>query len=207
MKLRRMLAAAAVLLPLGAVFAIAGPASAAGTPKGTGSITCSLSGDATFTPPLTTNGTPGYKHEIIQFNLSATGCTGPDTDSPQPSPTSATITTKAIKVKDVGTGKSKVAGPCGNSEFDPTITLKSAEAWAGTSVKDTKTVIGPMTGDGVGGLSGTGTAKKSYAGTASATLTLTTASDEQIQQVCKSGGSGSISEFDFDSTQSTMTVG
>lgn len=209
MQLRRFLAAAAVVLPLGAVVAIGGPASAAGTPKGAGTITCTIGGDATFTPALTSDGTPGYKHEVIHFNLSASGCSGPGSDTPQPNPTSATITTKPIKVKDIGKGKSKVAGACGNSEFNPTITLKSVEVWAGATVMDTRTVIGPMSGNGVGGLAGTGTAKKSYAGTASATLTLTSASDEQIQQVCKSGGSGSISEFEFefDPTTSTMTVG
>ena len=212
MHVRRILAAAAVVLSLGAVFATGGTAQAAGTPKGTGTVTCSVSGDATFTPPLTPNGTPGYKHEVIRFKLAASNCSGPASDRPQPNPMSATITTKAIKVADTGTGKSKLAGACGNSNFNPTITLKTTETWGGTTVKDTKTVIGPMMGNGGSnatepGLTGTGTAKKSYAGGASATLYLSMPSVSQIQAVCSQDGSGSISQFDFDPSTSTMTVG
>jgi hypothetical protein len=211
MHYRKLLLAAAIVVPSAGVFVAAGTASAAGTPKGTGTLTCALAGTATFTPPLTPNGTPGFKREVIQFNLSASSCTGPGSDTPQPTPTSGTITTKPIKVADTGTGKSKVAGACGNSTFNPTLTLKSKETWVGATVKGTKTVIGPLTGNGgtgmEPGLTGTGTAKKSYAGSASATLYLSTPSVTEIQQVCKQGGSGSISEFDFDGTTSTITVG
>jgi hypothetical protein len=199
---RNLIAVAAVALTgLGSLVA-AGPASAAGTPKGTGTLTCALGGDATFDPPLTYGGTPGYKHEVVQFHLQLSNCTGPDTDTPQPNPTSATVTTRAIKVKDIRMGRSKVAGACANGEFNPTLVLKTDETWSGTTVRDTKTTIGPVNGN-----SGSGTSKGSYAGAASANLYATTSSGEQFESVCGSGGSGSLSELDLDDTMSSLTVG
>ena len=202
MHYRKLVLATAVVMPSLGVLAAAGPASAAGTPKATGTLTCVLGGDATFDPPLTFSGTSGFKHEIVQFTIQLSDCTGPGTDTPQPNPTSATVTTKPLKVKDIKMGKSRVAGACGNDDFNPNLVLKSTETWAGTTVKDTKTDIGPVDGN-----SGSGTSKGSYAGEASITLYATTASGEQFQSVCGSGGTGSISELDLDDTMSSLTVG
>ena len=194
MHIRRALAAAAVLLPLGTVLAIGGTAQAAGTPKATGSITCALGGNATFTPPLTTNGTPGYKHEFIQFHLDASSCSGPAHDTPQPVSTSAAITTKPVKVPDIGKGKSKVAGACGNSDFNPTVYLKGTAAWSGGApVAGTKLDVGPLmstSSQSEPGLTGSGPAKKSYFGTATITLYITPASEMQLAQACGEGGAG-----------------
>jgi hypothetical protein len=210
MHYRKLLLAAAVVLPGAGVFAAAGPASAASTPIGIGTINCGVGGDITFTPPLTQDGTPGYKNEVVQFNLEPSNCTGPGTNTPQPTPTSATATTKPIKVKDIKMGKTKVAGACGNSDFNPTIVLKSTLAWVGTTIKDTKTDIGPMTSTSSAtepGLMGSGTSKKSYAGDdASATLYIDMPSAQQIQSVCATGGTGSLSELSLDSTTSTLTI-
>jgi hypothetical protein len=202
MHYRKLVVVTAVVLPSLGILAAAGPASATGTPKGAGTLTCVLGGDATFNPPLTFSGTSGFRHEIVQFNLQLSDCTGPGTDTPQPNPTSATVTTKPLKVKDIKMGKTKVAGACGNDDFNPTLLLKSTETWAGTTVKDTKTVIGPVNGN-----SGSGTSKGSYAGAASIALYATTVSGEQFQSVCGPGGTGSISELDLDDTMSSVTVG
>jgi hypothetical protein len=210
MHYRKLLLAAVAVLPGAGLVVAAGPASAASTPTGIGTITCAVGGDITFTPPLTQDGTTGYKNEIIQFNLEPSNCTGPDTNTPQPTPTSATATTKPIKVKDLTMGRTKVAGACGNSDFNPTIVLKSSLAWVGTAVKKTTTDIGPMTSTSSNtepGLMGSGTSKRSYAGDdASAALYIETASAQQIQSVCGSGGTGSLSELSLDNTTSTLSI-
>jgi hypothetical protein len=210
MHYRKLLLTAAAVLPGAGIFAAAGPTWAASTPTGIGTINCAVGGDITFTPPLTQDGTAGYKNEVIQFNLEPSNCTGPDTNTPQPTPTSATATTKPIKVKDLKMGRTKVAGACGNSDFNPTIVLKSSLAWVGTTIKQTKTDIGPMTSTSSAtepGLMGSGTSKGSYAGDdASAALYIDTVSAEQIQSVCGSGGSGFLTELSLDSTTSTLSI-
>jgi len=207
MRYRRLLLAATAVLPAAGVVGLAGTASAAGTPTGVGTLTCAVSGDATFTPPLTATGTPGYRDEIIHFDLQASSCSGPSSNRPQPNPTSASVTSRPIKLKDAKMGKTKVAGACGSNQFPQSLTLKSTESWAGTTVKTTKTIFKHLTGSGDDTLSSGGGSSRSYEGTASISLAISSSEASEIGAVCQSGGSGSISEIDFESASSTLTVG
>jgi hypothetical protein len=206
------MAATVAILPLGLIGVAAGPASASAVPKATGTVTCSVGGDATFTPPLTPGGTPGAPREVIQFNLTASGCTGPSTDKPVISPTSGALVTRAIRYKDAKIGKTRVAGACADGiTFDPILLLKSTVTWAPVNVRTTTLKLGPLSGTNNGteaGFGGTGTARRSYAGASSVTLLVQPESLTAIENTCKDGDVGtSVSEIDFDSTTSTMTVG
>jgi hypothetical protein len=202
MRYRNLLFGAAVILPIAGIVAAVGPAAAgARTVKGTGTVTCALGGDVTFTPPLTPDGTPGDKNEVVQFNLSASDCAGLPSNSPQPGPTGATVTVKPIKFKDDKLGKGmKVAGACSDvSEFTQK-TLHLAAVWQGVTIKGTKVVYHIA--------SGASTAKGSYFGAAAITLAQTAASQDQFESVCNpSGGSGSDATIDVDPTMSSLMVG
>jgi hypothetical protein len=205
-------AASIVVAPIGAMAVVAGPAGASPAHKGAGTVTCSVAGDATFTPPLTPGGTPHVSHEVIQFTLAASGCTGPSANSPIISPTSGAIVTKAIKDKDAKVGKMRVAGACADGiSFNPTVLLKSTITWAGANVQPSTTKLGPLSGVTNGtesGLGGTGTAKKSYPGASSVTLYLEPASLTALENTCKDGDTGtSVSMIDFDGATSSITVG
>ena len=210
MHMRKLLAAAAVVVPLGSVVAVAGPVGAVTPPPGNGTLACAISGDMTFYPPLTAYGTAGFKHEIIQFNLDAADCTGPDTNTPQPNPTSGSLTTHQIKAPDAKMGSTKVAGACYTSGFNAQLLLKSTATWGGgATVRDTKTKIGPLTGAGNNqpAFTGTGTAQRSYFGSASLYVELDSDSANALAQICEEGMPGSISELDFDPTASSLTIG
>jgi hypothetical protein len=209
-----LMAATAAVLPLGLIAVAGGSASASPVPKAKGTVTCAVAGNATFTPPLTPNGTAHIAHEVIQFNLSATGCSGPSANTPVISPTSATIVTKAIKYKDARVGKTRVAGACANGiTFNPTLLLRSTISWAPVNVKHSTVKLGPLSGVSMAnpmesGFTGSGTGSQSYAGGASVSLFLQPASLTAIENTCKDGDAGtSVSEMDFDSTTSSITVG
>jgi hypothetical protein len=214
MQIRRLLTAIAVVsLPLGLVTIAAGSASASSipkapkAPKGTGAVTCVIGGDATFTPPLTANGTPGVAHELVQFSLVAANCTGGT-----PSPTSGTIVTRAIKVKDVKVGSTKVAGACHVVPFNPALLLKNKISWSPVSVKRSKVKLAlTPTTDSFGtltGYTGMGTAKGSYGGPSSATLKIEALADLiALQDTCTDGDANtSVSHIDFGPSDS-LTVG
>jgi hypothetical protein len=209
-----LMAVTAAVLPLGLITVAGGSASASPTPKAKGTVTCAVAGDATFTPPITPNGTPHVSHEVIQFNLSAIGCSGPSSNSPVISPTSGTIVTKAIKYKDAKVDKTKVAGACANGiTFNPTLLLRSTISWAPINVRHSAVKLGPLSGVSIAnpmefGFTGSGTGSQSYAGGASVTLFLQPASVTALQNTCMDGDVGSsVSEIDFDSTTSSITVG
>ena len=144
------------------------------------------------------------------MNLSASDCSGPDSNTPQPNPNSATINSKQNKVGDTGKGANKVAGACYNQTQGPSpLIVKSTLTWAGgATIRNTSTKI-PLSGvnNGPPGLGGTGTAAHSYFGSASMQLLLTADSINNYGQVCGDGMAGSVSEFDFDPTMSTLTLG
>jgi hypothetical protein len=207
MRIGRLLTAVTVVaLPLGLVVISAGPASAssakpakaAKAATGTGIVTCGIGGDATFTPPLTADGTPGFAHEVVQFDLFAVNCTGGS-----PSPTSATIVSKAIKVKDVKVDGTKVAGACYVAPFDPGMVLKNKITWSPAGVKPShvKLTLTPLTNPGgtLTGYSGTGTTKGSYAGPSTATLNVGALVDLiALQDACTQGDvSTSVPELAF----------
>jgi len=207
MQFRKLVMVASVVaLPLGLIAVAAGPVSAA--VKGKGTVTCAVGGEFTFTPGLTPGGTVSRGHETIGVDLTASSCTGPITNSPVITPTSATVSTKSIKVKGDKVGKTKVVGSCFTETFNPVLKLKSKLAWVQGGVRNTKAVTVALMGDGMGGLIGTAKSSGSYKGTgASITLNVATASLTAIQSVCDDGDPGIISELDFDSTASSITVG
>jgi hypothetical protein len=204
MRMGRLLTAVTVVaLPLGLVVLSAGPASASSArptkaATGTGIVTCGIGGDATFTPPLTADGTPGFAHELVQFDLFAVNCTGGS-----PSPTSATIVSKAIKVKDVKVDGTKVAGACYVAPFDPGMVLKNKITWSPSGLKRShvKLTLTPLTNPGgtLTGYSGTGTTKGSYAGPSTATLNIGALVDLiALQDACTQGDvSTSVPELAF----------
>jgi hypothetical protein len=219
MRVRRLLTAAAVMaLPLGLIAVPAGSASATAATavaatkgpkavKGAGSVTCGIGGDATFTPPLTAEGTPGYPHESVQFHVFAVDCTGGS-----PGATSGTIVSRTVRVKDVTVGGTKVAGACHAAPFDPTLLLKNRITWspAGLKRSHVKLALTPVTdADGtLTGYTGRGTAKGSYAGPSTASLNIDALADLiALQDACTDGDPGtSVSEIAFGPNDS-MTLG
>jgi hypothetical protein len=194
------------------VSAMTSSASASAGPTGTGTLTCSIGGDVVFDPPLSQYGQlpngPGDNREIAVFSLGLTNCTGPESNTPQPNPTDATLNGKGdVHIKDeifpfMGHNM-KVIGACGLGDFVPTGTLKNTESWTGGSpVSKSQTKLS-VSIDG-GDINGTST--KSYSGSASGTLNLTAESSDEFNSVCY-GGSGSISELAFDASTSTLTIG
>jgi hypothetical protein len=194
------------------VSALTSSASASAGPTGTGTLTCSVGGEVIFNPPLSQYGQlpngPGDNHEIAMFSLGLTNCTGPESNTPQPNPTAATMNGKGdVHIKDeifpfMGHNM-KVIGACGLGDFDPNGTLKNTEAWTGGSpVSKSQTKLS-VSIDG-GDINGTST--KSYSGSASGTLNLTAGSSNEYNSVCY-GGTGSIVELEFDSSTSTLTIG
>lgn len=209
-----LMAVTVAVLPLGMITVAGGSASASPTPKAKGTVTCAVAGDAIFAPPLTPNGTPHVSHEVIQFNLKAMGCSGPSSNSPVISPTSGAIVTKAIKYKDAKVDKTRVAGACANGiTFNPTLLLRNTISWAPINVRHSTVKLGPLSGISIAnplesGFTGSGTGSQSYAGGAAVTLLLQPASLTALENTCMDGDVGtSVSEIDFDSTTSSITVG
>lgn len=172
---------------------------------------CGVAGSATFTPPLTPGGTPGVSHEEVTFSLTAVNCTGP-TNTPGSGPTSGTITTKAIRVKDGKVGKTRVAGACYAVPFYPKLVLRSKVAWAPISVKTSRLKIALSwlsSQSVVTGLVGTGTSKGSYAGSSSLTLNIGDLADLiALQNTCTDGDAGtSVASIRFLSPNASLTVG
>jgi hypothetical protein len=208
MPIRKLLMAAmAATVPLGLVLVSPGASSAAPVPGGTGSVTCSVSGDVTFAPPLTYSGVTQAR-EVVQFNIAASGCSGGS-----PGQDTAAITVKPIKPKNTLVDGQHVAGACGTGpNFNPTLLLKTKIVWSGQfPVKDTLLTLGPLGSTMVGseaGFTGTGTAKKSYAGPSSIALAIEPASVDQVGATCKDNTPGSsVPELDFDGTMSSITIG
>ena len=87
------------------VSATGAPASASATPTGSGTLTCSIGGEVSFSPPLTQFGTlpngPGDNRETAYFSLQLSSCAGPGTNSPPSNPTAATVLGKgSVHLKD-----------------------------------------------------------------------------------------------------------
>jgi hypothetical protein len=210
MHMRRLLLATATVILAGTAVAVTGVSAYAAKPAGQGTLTCTISGNVTFTPPLTATGTTGFKHDTLQFNLSASNCSGPSSNTPQPNPTSATFKTHPFHAGDTGTGSNKVAGACYNTGSSAPFILKSTLTWAGgPTIRNTSINVDVMgANNGPPALIGTGTTgQHSYFGSASLLMQLTTDTATNVEQVCGLGMPGSVPEMDFDPTVSTMTVG
>lgn len=210
MRYRTMVFAALIVAT--ATVAVAQPATAgAKTVKGTGTLTCALGGAVNFTPPLSQSGTTGYKNEVVLWDLNASSCTGPTTNTPDPGPAGATLTIKSWKFKDdvvtpIGSTKPvKVAGACSDVTEFTGKTLHLKAAWTGVTIKGTK-VVDHLS-------SGATTAKGSYFGSATITLVQTAASQAMYQAACPGNdgtggtGTGSDPQITLDSTMSSLTIG
>ena len=199
MRIRKgLLVLAAVALPVSSVLLTEGTAFA-GKTTGAGSTTCHITGSITFSPPLSSAGTPNVKKSITTVNASLTGCSGGT-----PAPTGAALTIKPIKTK---TAKGSNAATCsGFAGASSTAVVKSKVAWTGgTTLKPSKfTVSGlhvSINGMGEAGFTGSAPVSGSYAGTGSIAAYLTQADSTAIA-TC----SGSISTVHFDTSQSTATL-
>jgi hypothetical protein len=194
------------------VSATSGWASASTAPTGAGMLTCSIGGEVSFNPPLTQDGTPpngpGYNREIAYFALQLTDCTGPDSNTPQPNPTAATVNGKGkVHLKDETVPfmghNMKVMGECASDYFPPS-NLKNTEDWTGESPvakSQTKLSVSVLGGN----IDGTSTG--SYSGNVSGRLNLTAESSDEVNSVCNGDGTGSISALMFDASTSTLTIG
>lgn len=211
MTCRKVILVTSLVLPSVSLFAMASPASATRIPAGTGTLTCSVAGGVSFSPPLSYDGTVAggpSAREIATVGFQLTNCTGPGSNTPQPNPTAATLTGKdSVHIKDTKLFFMghilKVLGACGAAAFDPSGTLKNAENWSGGSpVSKTHTQLRLST---VGG-NVSGTSTRSYSGIASGTLNLTATSSAQYNSVCE-GGFNSVSRLEFDPSTSTLTIG
>src|ERR1700733_10427045 len=201
----------AVLAPLGLVAATTGPASAGVKPlrhqrlplRATGSVQCSLSGDLTFNPPLTSLGTRPNTlvlKEKVTVNLTPSNCVSSD---PTQAPTAPAVTIKPITQKDevimpTSNSKSeKVLGDC-SMGFNPT--LKNAERWTwGTYTNggvqenwDGSRVnfksLSPIEARGVSGddgVGGAGHASGSFKGTSGIALFFDQSSLAALEAVCQ----------------------
>ena len=228
-----LLSAVAVLAPLGLIAVAAGPASAGVKPlrhqrlplRATGAVQCSLSGDLSFSPPLTSVGTRPNTldhKEKISINLTPSNCV---TSDPTQAGTVPAVTIKPIPQKDetvpIGTsGKSiKVIGDC-SMGFNPT--MKNTELWTwgtfnaggdqvpwdGSRVRFKS--LAPIAAEGPSGdqgVGGAGHSSGSYKGTSGIALYFDPSSLAALQAVCQPGGSGSVSELALDPTQSVIGVG
>ncbi len=218
---RKLALMAALVVPSMALVALPGSASAsrAPAPTGTGSVTCSVGGGVGFDPPMNEYGTPkgdGAKTETVDITLLLTNCTGPDSNTPQPNPTTSTVTfrthLKDTPVEFMG-HIMNVLGGCGYGDFDPDASGKGAATWTGGSrvaKTHTKLEVDTMIGLDVGGGSGdvTGTTTGSYAGTVSATLNPTADSADEYNTICNGdGGDAGFSSLQFDPSTSTITFG
>jgi hypothetical protein len=210
---RKLVLMAALVLPSLALMSMPGSASASKVPPvtGTGSVTCTVQGGVSFNPPLTQSPSPAGRglRQDVEVNLQFTDCSGPDANTPQPNPTSATVSVNAhshlkdTKVEFMGHMDNGVGG-CGYSDFDPVTHVGNRERWAGgppLSVTHTELQVN-TTG---GSVSGTSTG--SYAGGVSGQLNLDASSAEEYDSVCNGSGDGSISYLDFDPSTSSLTVG
>jgi hypothetical protein len=212
---RKLVLIVALVLPSVALMAIPGSASAsrAPAPTGTGTLTCSVEGGVSFHPALTYYPYPGGDRlrQVAEVGLQLTGCSGPDSNTPQPNPTAATVSfdgqthLKYTKVEFMGHIMNGVGG-CGYSNFDPDVHIGVDERWMGGSpVSKTHTGLEVET---TGGFV-SGHSFGSYPGAVSGTLNLTADSADQYNSVCNGSGegNGSIGGLEFDPSTSTITIG
>ncbi len=221
-----LLSAVAVLAPLGLVAVVAAPASAKQRLplRATGSVQCSLSGDMSFNPPLSSNGTRPNTlllKEHITLNLTPSGCVSSD---PTQAPTAPAVTVKPILQKDevvmpTTNGKSyKVLGDCAMG-FNPV--LKNSERWTwgtymsggvtdpwdGTRVR-MPSMTEFSTARGENGFSGTGRGAGSYKGPVDLALVVDPTSWAALQAVCQPGsGLGTVSTLALSGTASSVSLG
>lgn len=184
-----LLVLAAVALPLGSVTLMEGTAFA-GKTLFTGTNTCHFGGTITFSPPLSSAGTPGVKKSVTTVVTTLSGCSG----------ATGTTSIKPIKTKVAkGQNASTCSGFAGSAG---TASVKGKLNW--TNGKPSKFVVTGLhvsiNGMGEAGFTASFPVTGSYAGTGNLAVYLTQASSTQIA-TC----SGSISSVQIDQSQSTAT--
>ncbi len=200
-----VMALTALALPIASVALLEGTA-VAKTALGTGAVSCHLSGGVTFSPPLTPAGVSASK-EVVTVNIAATGCSGG-----APPQSSATITTKALKIKATKTGKTKIAGSCNDfATAAKTISVKSKWAWA-SPAKKTKTLISNLSegvnGEGeVGFSSSSVSVSGSYGSSGSVAVYFTPTSSDAILGCVAGSSSAQVSSLTLDTSSSSATLG
>jgi hypothetical protein len=219
-----LLSAVAVLAPPGLLVAASGSASAFTLhklhPNLTGTIQCPLSGDMTFSPPLTALGTAPtgtLKKEVVTLNLTPSECVPSAPIIPQ----ETVVTVKPIKQKSTDAtapAKGKVLGAC-LAGFDPALKVHELWTWGDNTSGNipipynaSKVHIPSMgevanAGSDETGFAGVGKSKGSYKGGAALDLFFQPASWAALQAVCQPGGLGSVSELDLDPATSVAVVG
>ena len=197
MRLRKsLLVIAAVTLPLASVALLGGTASA-GKVTGQGTTSCSFGGTINFNPPLSQNGTPGVKKEVVTVSANLSGCSG----GTPPGPPGSTVAVKPIKSK---VAKGQNAGTCSSfASSAGTIKVKVKINWAGE--KPSKlTVQGlhvSINGEGEAGFTANFPVSGSYAGSGSFAVYLTQTSSTEVATCA-----GSISTLQLDSSTSTANL-
>jgi len=194
----------AVALPLTSVAFLEGTA-VAKTPVGTGPVTCSVGGSASFSPALTPTGTSASK-ELVTVSLTAGHCSGG-----VPAQTSGSTLTKAIKIKATKTGKTKIAGACSAFASNAkNVTVKTKWTWTGAKPSKTVIVGLELAGNGVGEIgftSGTFATSGSYSGSGHAAVFFNSAGSEALTACIAGSSTTPVSIATIDSSQSTITVG
>ncbi len=204
-KLIIVIGASAVLIPIALATSVP-PAGATRVPEPTGTVTCVVGGNLSFNPPLIPgNGTPqATTVEIVSINVSLSGCTG-SSNPPGLVPTGGTVVTKPLKFRATRIGHTAYADGCAPfAAAASSKTIKSTVTW-NNGIKDTKATFG---------FTATGTAIKSFAGKAVATLFFDGNSENDMTS-CVAGGyasrtnpyGGPISRLTFDSLTSMISFG
>jgi YVTN family beta-propeller protein len=204
-----MVVAAAILMPLPLLAAVATPASAkVVTPSG--NVSCVVSGDLTFSPPLTPgNGTANAADEVISTNLTLSSCAGSSQPVGHVPTASTSVVTKAIKIKAIKIGRTKFAGGCNTlASAIKASSINSTITW-NNGIKPSATTLGNavlLTGNTEANISARGSATKSFAGSGFLNAFLDSASTRALG-ICLVGRGSSISSVAFDPSTSSITLG
>jgi hypothetical protein len=205
--------ATAVIIPAAAVVMAVSPASAGGSVKAQGTVTCQLASSFSFNPPLSPGiGTTGANKEVVTMGPAAlSGCTGSVTAGSVPTSGAQTkATTINIKALKHLPGGGKAAGGC-PAFLDLTWPkFKPKYTWTTGGTPDAKTKSQLAKG-GTWGTDGSnftltfnGTAKGSFTGTVAINAVFDTTSSAAFL-ACIGGTPGTISTAEFDPTMSTIT--
>ena len=196
-----LLVLAMAALPLASVVLLEGPAMA-GKVTGMGKVTCHVSGNLRFNPPLTPNGVAASK-ETVTVTTTSSNCTG---GSPTPSPGASV--TKPVKIKGTKVGKTKISGSCKMAATAKTgATVKSKQDWNG-GVKPSKLVLTNvkfgLDSNGEVDQTGTATTTGSYAGTGKVHIDFNTASSAKLKACTLGTSNAPVSSATIDEANSTI---
>ena len=190
---------AVAALPLASVVLLEGTA-VAGKVTGTGAVVCHVSGNLTFDPPLTPNGTKAGK-EVVTVSSSAVDCSG---GSPPASPGSTV--SKPIKTMATKVGKTKIAGSC-KSAASSSAMVKGKQNWNG-GVKPSKFELSGLKfgldSNGEVDEVGTSSTTGSYAGSGRVHIDFNSSSSAALEGCELGTSSAPVSSATIDEANSTI---